>query len=318
MTDPASRTAVLIAAYNAEASLDRAVASVLAAPETAEVCIVDDASRDATAAIAKRWAAQDSRVAAITLAQNQGPAAARNRAIEATRAPWITILDADDYMLPGRLTLLHGHAAQADFVADALIRVPDGAPAPASVDAEFAPAPLSFEDFVSGNSGKPGRPLDLGFLKPMFRRAFIDRHAIRYREDMRLGEDYEFYARALLLNARFLLGGPAGYISIERKGSLSKHHGARELQALRDCDNALARVRALEPGERRALDQHWHGVDCRLQWAALVDAVKARDLRAALATFHTPQAAWFLAQRLGEQVWVRGRAALGAGRRQDA
>ena len=41
-----AQIAVVIAAYNAEATLDRAVASALAQPETAEICIVDDCSTD--------------------------------------------------------------------------------------------------------------------------------------------------------------------------------------------------------------------------------------------------------------------------------
>jgi len=310
MTDPAHATSVLIAAYNAEATLDRAVASALAQPETAEVCVVDDASQDATAALAQRWAAQDGRVRAIACPSNQGPAAARNLAIDATQAPWITILDADDFMLPARLSELHRHAGEADIVADALIRVVNAEAPIKPHDAPFAPAPLNFEDFVLGNLGQVRGPLDLGFLKPVLRRAFIDRHDLRYRTDMRLGEDYEMYARALLVGARFLLGGATGYISVEREGSLSKRHGARELRALRDCDNELTRGRPLNDGERRALRRHWHSVDCRLQWAALVDAVKARDLAAAAATFHTLQSTRFLCARLLEQVWLRSRAAL--------
>lgn len=299
-----AETAILIAAYNAATTLDRAVASALEQAETAEVCIVDDGSTDATAALAHAWAERDRRVTLRRLTANAGPAAARNEAIASTRAGWITILDADDYLLPGRLATLHAQARDADFVADALIRTPDGA-AP-RVDAElFAPAPLSFEAFVLGNLGARRGPLDLGFLKPMFRRSFVDTHQLAYRTDMRLGEDYEFYARALALGARFLVGGAAGYVSVERPGSLSKRHGAPELLALRDCDDDLAKIRAFTPAERRALKRHWRSADCRLQWVRLIEAVKTRDLGAALATFHTPQSALFLTGRLAEQAWVR-------------
>lgn len=299
-------TAVIIAAYNAETTLERAVSSALAQTDVAEVCIVDDGSSDDTPRLGARLAASDARVKLIVQA-NAGPSAARNTAIAATSAPWITILDADDYMLVGRIAALHGHAGRADFIADALIRV-TGDAAPGHIDAELSPASLSFIDFVLGNLGAKTGPLDLGFLKPMFRRTFIEAHGLRYREDMRLGEDYELYARALALGARFVTCQPAGYISVERDGSLSKAHSETDLQRLRDCDDGLSSVRALESAEERALRRHWNSVDCRLQWRRLITAVKNRDVSAAISTFRSPQAAAFLATRLGEQVWLRSTA----------
>ena len=53
---------VVIAAFNAEDSLDRAVQSALAQKLPVEVIIVDDASGDQTVAIAERLMDQDPRV----------------------------------------------------------------------------------------------------------------------------------------------------------------------------------------------------------------------------------------------------------------
>lgn len=299
-----SGVAVLIAAYNAEATLERAVVSALAQPETEEVCIVDDSSTDATATLARALAARDARVAFHQAPLNAGPAAARNWAIAATRAPWLAVLDADDYLLDGRFAPLLASAGDADFVADALVRVADG-PAPPAPHTSFRPEPLRFTEFVLGNLGHTHGPLDLGFLKPIFRRAFLERHRLRYQDHLRLGEDYEFYARALALGARFLVGGPTGYVSVERAGSLSKAHTEGDLERLRDCDDGLVEITSLGLTEQRALNRHWTSVDCRLQWRRLIRAVKDRDLRAALSTFHTPSAALYLTVRLGEQALVR-------------
>lgn len=312
MNSSAPSVAVLIAAYNAEATLDRAIASALVAPETAEVCVVDDGSTDATARLANAWRERDARVQVLTVATNAGPAAARNRAIAATGAPWLCVLDADDYMMPGRLGALLTRSRDADFVADTLLRVTEGAPTPPLPSAaEGAWKALDFAHFVLGNLGATKGPLDLGFLKPLFSRAFLDQHQLRYDERLRLGEDYEFYARALALGARFIVGGPAGYVSVERAGSLSKAHSEGDLEALRDCDDRLLAIPGLSQREKHALQRHWTSVDCRLQWRKLISAVKANDLNAALATFHTPQAALFLAARLGEQAILRSTRALG-------
>jgi succinoglycan biosynthesis protein ExoU len=309
-----AQIAVVIAAYNAQATLDRAVASALAQPETTEVCIVDDASKDATAQLAAAWSARDARVRVVKNDVNSGPGASRNAAIAATTAPWIAILDADDYLLPGRFARLIGAAGDADFVADELIRTSEGA-APAAPSAPSDFNPLTFEGFVLGNLGALKGPLDLGFLKPLVRRAFVEQHGLRYRAELRLGEDYELYARALALAGRFLVGGAAGYVSVERLGSLSKEHSEDDLLRLRNCDDGLRALKTYTLAERRALDRHWTSVDCRLQWRRLISAVKGRSLGAAISTFHTPNTALYLSARLGEQVWLRGIAALGlAGR----
>jgi succinoglycan biosynthesis protein ExoU len=304
-----ARTAVLIAAYNAGATLGRAIASALEQPETAELCVVDDGSQDNTHAEASAWAARDPRVIVIRQT-NAGPGAARNAAIAATKAPWLTILDADDYWLPGRLARLHAQAGAADFVSDELMRVSETADAPPAPPLNDAATLLSFEAFVLGNLGALKGPLDLGFMKPLMRRSFLEAHALRYRPELRLGEDYEFYARALALGASFLVTPPAGYVSVQRAGSLSTSHGEDDLRRLRDCDAELERIRPLTPPEQRALRRHTTSVDCRLQWVRLIGAVKAKSLPGALSTFRSPAVAAFLCARLAEQVWLRGAAAL--------
>jgi succinoglycan biosynthesis protein ExoU len=300
----ANDTAVLIAAYNAGQTLSRAVESALAQPETVEVCIVDDGSLDDTRAQAQAWAARDPRVM-LVVQSNAGPGAARNSAIAATSAPWLAVLDADDYWLPGRLDGLFSHSADADFICDALIRVPEHADVPAQAISRAPATPLDFEAFVLGNLGALKGPLDLGFLKPLMRRSFLEAHRLRYRPELRLGEDYEMYARALALGAQFMLTPPTGYVSVERAGSLSRHHGEDELRSLRDCDEELALIRPLRPAERRALTRHTRSVDCRLQWVRLIRAVKTRDISTALSTLRSPPVALYLAARLAEQVWVR-------------
>lgn len=300
-------TAVILAAYNAAATLQRAVRSALAQPHTREICIVDDASQDGTAALAEDLARDHARVKVIRFTANTGPSAARNAAIAATTAPWIAILDADDFMDSGRLERMHQVSADADFVADELIRVVDG-DAPAAPGWRPTGQDVGFAAFVRGNLGRVGAPLDLGFVKPLIRRPFLERHTLRYREDMRLGEDYELYARALALGARFRLTPPAGYFSVERAGSLSKDHSEHDLRLLRDCDAGIAATCPLTPDEARALAEHTASVDCRLQWRRLILAVKSRDPGMALSTITSPRTAAFLAARLAEQAWLRGTA----------
>lgn len=91
---------VVMPAFNAEATIDEAIASVIAQTWTAwELVIVDDGSTDGTRAAAESWAAADTRLTVIHQ-QNAGPAAARSAGVEAGSAPLLLRLDADDILLP--------------------------------------------------------------------------------------------------------------------------------------------------------------------------------------------------------------------------
>lgn len=69
-----------------------------------EMFVVDDCSPDDTAAVVESFAAADARVHLIRQAQNGGPAAARNAAIEAATGRYLAFLDSDDLWLPGKLS----------------------------------------------------------------------------------------------------------------------------------------------------------------------------------------------------------------------
>jgi len=95
--------AVIIPAFNCGAYLDQALASVAGqtVPPSA-VVVVDDCSEDDTTARARRW--QDRLpIEVIRQEQNRGPGAARHCAIQASTAPLLAMLDADDLFLPDHL-----------------------------------------------------------------------------------------------------------------------------------------------------------------------------------------------------------------------
>ena len=91
---------VVIPAYKAERCLARAIESVLAQTlPAAEVIVVDDGSRDATAAVAGRFGDP----VRVIRQENAGPAAARNHGVREACSAWIAFLDADDAWLPEKL-----------------------------------------------------------------------------------------------------------------------------------------------------------------------------------------------------------------------
>lgn len=99
------QVSIIIPAFNVEKYLADSAISALDQPETAEVIIVDDGSKDNSLEIAKGLEAEyPDRVRVLTHPnrENLGSAATRNVGIKAAKYEYIAFIDADDYYLPNR------------------------------------------------------------------------------------------------------------------------------------------------------------------------------------------------------------------------
>jgi glycosyltransferase involved in cell wall biosynthesis len=95
---------VLIGAYENEATVARAVASILGQTEKGlELLVIDDGSRDGSAGAAGAAIGDDPRGRVMRLERNLGIARSLNAGLEAAAAPIVAIQDADDYSTPERL-----------------------------------------------------------------------------------------------------------------------------------------------------------------------------------------------------------------------
>jgi hypothetical protein len=94
------KVSVIIPAHNAAATIAETLKSVVAqtSPDW-EAIVVNDGSSDATDAIAREFAASDSRIRVFTQ-ENRGEAAARNAGLARARYEWLVFLDADDWIAP--------------------------------------------------------------------------------------------------------------------------------------------------------------------------------------------------------------------------
>jgi len=93
---------VIIAVYNGAATLARAIDSVLMQSyPPLEVIVVDDGSRDETAAVAQRYGEP----VRYVHQENAGVSAARNAGVRIARGEWLAFLDADDWYYADRLRL---------------------------------------------------------------------------------------------------------------------------------------------------------------------------------------------------------------------
>lgn len=299
--------AVMIAAFNAQDTIARAVRSALAEPEVAEVWVIDDVSSDQTARAAAEADDGSGRLTLLHQTANAGPAAARNRALEGCSSDWVCVLDADDYFLPGRIGRLLASSGEVEMVADELIRVtPDDTLTALPLSRPVRPVQIGLAEFIAGNISRRGQyRQELGFIKPLMDRRFLSKHRLAYDTGLRLGEDYHLYTRVLAAGGRLRMVGPHGYVAVTRPDSLSGNHTIADLQALRDSDRELLALPRLSMAARRALQRHYQGIDQRLQWRRLIEAVKARDIGGAASTLTSIPVALYLGIQLAEQGWLR-------------
>lgn len=314
---------VCIAAYNAQGTIARAVNSALRQSHVTEVIVVDDASRDGTAATARRCDDGSGRLSVIVVERNGGPSAARNRALAHSRASIFCVLDSDDYFVSDRIgRLLGSDLGPWDLLADDILIVPEQLLDAERVELAGA-APrllldLDLPTFVLSNIIVPGRPRgELGFLKPLIRRRFLGAQGLGYDSNMRLGEDYALYVRALMAGARFKIVDFCGYVAVERPNSLSVSHGAADLEAIRAFDEVCVKDPALSESAREALAEHLRATTDRWALARALEIRRAEGVGPALRFLaRRPGSAPYVASKLLQARSERLRRRLGGGETQ--
>ena len=95
---------IIMAAYNAEKTIEQAIDSVLNQTyPNFELLVVNDCSKDGTVEMVRNIAAKDSRVRLISNVENSGVSSTRKHGLEEAKGSWIAILDSDDAWAPEKL-----------------------------------------------------------------------------------------------------------------------------------------------------------------------------------------------------------------------
>jgi len=130
---------IIIPVFNRGVLIRRAIASCLGQEDPRlEVIVVDDGSTDDTADAVR--SITDARLRLVSLPQNRGQGAARNRGIAEAAGQWLVFLDSDDELLPGAvrrmLTVIGEWQERVDRLAFSYLR-DDGriSPLPGVIDA---------------------------------------------------------------------------------------------------------------------------------------------------------------------------------------
>lgn len=282
----------VIAAFNAERSITRAIESALAQQDvTVEVVVADDCSSDRTVEVARSFPPELVRV--VELEKNRGPGGARNAGMEAARGRWIAVLDSDDSVYPDRLARMIRCAEKSDaqIAVDNLDVVQEASGAKTTM---FAPAvlekfpELGLADFIAANLLFE-ETFSFGYMKPIFERRFLEQNALRYDEALGIGEDYIFLASALAKGGRCAVDPRPGYAYHIRSGSISRVLELHHVEAMLAADVAFLREHKLDAAASAAQARRTRSLEQAASFLTLVQHLKQRaPLKAMRAALRDP------------------------------
>ncbi|AKH68651.1 glycosyl transferase [Spongiibacter sp. IMCC21906] len=286
MFEKENKVSILIAAYNAEKTIEQCVRSAMAQThKNIEIIVVDDVSTDSTLKIAQDLQKFDARIVVHQREHNGGPGAARNSALELSTGYWVTVLDSDDWYFPNRIEFLFGLANKnkSDLVFDNLLCIKDN-----KIDSKKNSEPfissessvlgeLTLEMYVKSFSRSKTLP-NLGYLKPFIKRSILASNNIRYNTRLNVGEDSLLVMELFAAGAKnVIFADELLYCYRRHDSSISKNMSAHDLEMqvreygsfLRSRQHVLSREVA--DRLRRQIEYYVESSRKRRSWNSLLD-----------------------------------------------
>ncbi len=279
--------AVVIPAHNAGSLLPAALDSLRQQTlQPKEVVVVDDGSIDDTPAVAQRYGVK-------LLQQAQaGPAAARNRGIEATTSPLVAFLDADDWFAPTKLERQAARLNELDAQAiccDAWLVEGERVVRSKNEPRDVATV-LTLENLLQGNS--------VICSTMLLRRQALDVVGLfDEHPDLIATEDYDLWLRLARREPIAYMPDPLAYYRVHA-GSLTSNQ-----RFMRGVDRIMARLEreyAEEPHFRRLLQRRRAQVRLDLAWELICDEGRLEDARGLIREAQEHSFSW-----KGLRMWLR-------------
>lgn len=231
---PVPLVSVVLPVFNGERFVRGAIESVLTQHHPrVEVIVVDDGSTDRTPQILREFGP----AIRVLRQANGGRSVARNRGLEEAAGKFVVFLDADDLLTPEHVSTLVAACESGPYDlaycrAEAFLhrdpaarlrvfhRYPD----------EDRAVGIILDDFIPINAA-------------VVRAAFLRQAALRFRSGLRCGEDWEFWIRLVLANARVKF--------VDRVLALNREHDQNTKRDLVGMDEGLPDLLAAIEAEHR-------------------------------------------------------------------
>lgn len=227
---------VIIPTYNNEATIDRAIVSVMMQSyKDWELIVVNDCSTDGTASILASYKERlGDKMTILTNEENYGVGVSRKRGLDAAKGDFVTFLDSDDFLTQNFLEVNDFLQKQHDsdiVYTSTIILYDDGrvenVPSGDYIMTESATVQCHFNNRLKFLTGK------------LFRKSILDQITFSPK---RIGEDVQTVFFATYLAEKVRSSNYAGYVHAFRLGSLL----ANAPEFFCYCHSALAQIEIIE------------------------------------------------------------------------
>lgn len=213
------KVSIILSFYNAEATLKYAIEAVLAQTyDNIEFILIDDGSKDDSAAIAEEFAAEDPRMHLI-IKRNTGVSDSRNLGLDVATGEWVYFVDADDWLVPNAVETFMSAAndPDCDLVVCDFYRVQGDV-----MHYKRGPATglVSRGKYATFMARRPSNFYYTSLWNKVFKRSIIEEHCMRFDTSMYFGEDHVFILDYVRLANKVALIDEALYYYVDTAGSL--------------------------------------------------------------------------------------------------
>lgn len=250
---------VIVPLYNAKKYIKEAIDSVLNQTfQDFEVIIVDDCSTDGSWQLCSKLYGDNDKIRLYRHEQNKTAGGARNTGLEHAEGKYIAFLDSDDLYMPEALATMHKAAEEhgAEVVHSPGCLIPQG-------DQEHVAAADAFRTIIFDDMPASDKPVLINEDKAyrvelwarrklygtiwnkLFRRDFLDRHHIRFEENLVPGQDAIFLFRCVFYARKYLWIPDIFYIYRRPAASVTRKKRDARFIAMQ-AKNIAAKIKALE------------------------------------------------------------------------
>ena len=197
------KVSVIVTCYNLEGKIGRCLDTLLSQTyENLEILVVDDGSKDNSAAVIAGYAQKDSRVTLISQ-PNGGVSSARNHGLDLATGEYLLFIDGDDYVTDTYAQRFMEAADGADMVIGGLRFVYPGGEERVIRETEFR---CGKEEYIQKHYAQDvAKRTVFGPVNKLYRARLIREKGIRFDETLEIRED-GIFVLDVLAEAKTLCG----------------------------------------------------------------------------------------------------------------